>query len=399
MSASTGVDVIVIVLALLAALSGWRQGAVASALAVVGVLLGAVAGILLAPHILSRIDERGVRLLVGVGLLVGLVVVGEVSGMVLGRAARNGIRSLGLRHVDSAIGLMLQVVAVLIAAWLLAIPLQRASSSEISSAVRGSRVLAGIDSVAPTWLRDLPRRRLAPLLDDSGLPEIIGPYVKTPIARVDPPDPALTRSPVVSRIRPSVVKIEGVAPSCQQALEGSGFVVSPERVMTNAHVVAGTTRLRVQTVAGASLAARVVLFDSRTDIAVLYVPGLAAPALRFADTTAATGTDAIVLGYPQAGPFTANAVRVREVINLSGPDIYHHQQVLREVYTVRGQIRQGNSGGPMIGVDGSVLGVVFGAAEDANDDTGFVLTAKAVQADLRAAKRAGRVSTRACLHS
>ena len=162
-------------------------------------------------------------------------------------------------------------------------------------------------------------------------------------------------------VRPSVVKIEGVAPSCQQALEGSGFVVSAERVMTNAHVVAGTRRLTVQTEGGDSLAAKVVLFDSRTDIAVLDVPGLSAKALQFDDSSAKPGADAIVLGYPEAGPFTSTAVRVRETINLSGPDIYRTNQVLREVYTVRGTIRQGNSGGPMIDPDGDVLGVVFGA--------------------------------------
>ncbi|MGV9824966.1 MarP family serine protease [Gordonia sp. NPDC003429] len=400
MSGSTWVDLIVIGIALLAAVSGWRQGAVSSALAMIGVILGAVAGILLAPHIISRFSDRETRLLVGVGLVVALVVVGEVSGMVLGRAARGGIRSSGLRHVDSVIGLMLQVVAVLVAAWLLAIPLQRATSPEIASAVRGSAVLGGVDSMAPTWLRDLPRKQLGPLLDDSGLPEVIGPYVQTPVTSVGPPDPGLIGLPVVAQVRPSVVKIEGVAPSCQQALEGSGFVVSPERVMTNAHVVAGTRRLQVETTSGVVRAAKVVLFDSRNDVAVLDVPGLRAPALQFAATPASSGADAIVLGYPEAGPFTATAVRVREVINLSGPDIYRGQQVLREVYTVRGQIRQGNSGGPMINAGGEVLGVVFGAAEDTADDTGFVLTAKQVQTDFDVSeKRTARASTGECVHS
>ena len=400
MSGSTWVDVIVIAIALLAALSGWRQGAVASGLAVVGVILGAIAGILIAPQVLSRIDDHGMRLVVGVALLVVLVIVGETSGMVLGRAARGGIRSTALRHVDSVIGLMLQVIAVLVAAWLLAIPLGRSSSPEIASAVRGSTILGGVDSIAPTWLRDFPTRELGPMLDDSGLPEVIGPFVQTPVASVDPPDVTLVNSPAVSQAQPSVVKIEGVAPSCQQALEGSGFVVSPERVMTNAHVVAGTRRLKVETQAGDSLTARVVLFDSRNDIAVLDVPGLRASALQFDDSSAKPGTDAIVLGYPEAGPFNATAVRVRETINLSGPDIYRTSQVLREVYTVRGSIRQGNSGGPMINSDGDVLGVVFGAAEDTADDTGFVLTAKQVKSDLDASEqRTARVSTGECVHS
>lgn len=398
MSGSTWVDIVVVVVALLAAGSGYRQGAVASALAFVGVLLGAIAGIMLAPTVIGEIDDRRWRLLVGVALLVALVLIGEAAGMVLGRAARSVIRSVGVRRVDSVIGSVLQAVAVLIAAWLLAIPVSSSAEPTIASAVRGSQVLGGVDDVAPQWLRDLPSDFSA-LLDDSGLPQVIGPFGRTPIVSVDPPDQGLTTLPVVSSVRPSVVKIEGVAPSCNQALEGSGFVVSPERVMTNAHVVAGTRTLRVESNDG-TLDATVVLFDPSTDIAILDVPGLTAPALRFVDRPASTGDDAIALGYPEAGPFTASPERVREVVDLSGPDIYRQSQVRREVYTVRGSIRQGNSGGPLIDTDGRVLGVVFGAAEDTSSETGFVLTAKQVSDDLaRSENLTQAVDTQSCVHS
>lgn len=398
MSGSTWVDIVVVVIALLAAGSGYRQGAVASALAFVGVLLGAIAGIMLAPTVIGEIDDRRWRLLVGVALLVALVLIGEAAGMVLGRAARSVIRSGGVRRVDSVIGSVLQAVAVLIAAWLLAIPVSSSAEPQIASAVRGSQVLGGVDDVAPQWLRDLPSDFSA-LLDDSGLPEVIGPFGRTPIVSVDPPDQGLTTLPVVASVRPSVVKIEGVAPSCNQALEGSGFVVSPERVMTNAHVVAGTRTLRVESNDG-TLDATVVLFDPSTDIAILDVPGLTAPALQFVDRAASTGDDAIALGYPEAGPFTASPERIREVVDLSGPDIYRQSQVRREVYTVRGSIRQGNSGGPLIDTDGRVLGVVFGAAEDTSSETGFVLTAKQVSDDLaRSENLTAAVDTQSCVHS
>jgi len=398
MSGSTWVDIVVVVIALLAAGSGYRQGAVASALAFVGVILGAVAGIMLAPAVIGEIDDRRWRLLVGVALLVALVLIGEASGMVLGRAARSVIRSVGVRRVDSVIGSVLQAVAVLVAAWLLAIPVSSSAEPTIASAVRGSQVLGGVDDVAPEWLRDLPSDFSA-LLDDSGLPQVIGPFGRTPIVSVDPPDQGLTTLPVVSSVRPSVVKIEGVAPSCNQALEGSGFVVSPERVMTNAHVVAGTRTLKVESGDG-TLDATVVLFDPKTDIAVLDVPGLTAPALRFVDRPANTGDDAIALGYPEAGPFTASPERVREVVDLSGPDIYRDSQVRREVYTVRGSIRQGNSGGPLIDTDGRVLGVVFGAAEDTTSETGFVLTAKQVADDLAQSENlSAPVDTQSCVNS
>jgi S1-C subfamily serine protease len=396
-SGSTWVDIVVVVIALLAAGSGYRQGAVASGLAFVGVLLGAIAGIMLAPTVIGEIDDRRWRLLVGVALLVALVLIGEAAGMVLGRAARSVIRSVGARRVDSVIGMALQAVAVLVAAWLLAIPVSSSAEPTIASAVRGSQVLGAVDDVAPQWLRDLPSDFSA-LLDDSGLPQVIGPFGRTPIVTVDPPDQGLTTLPVVSSVRPSVVKIEGVAPSCNQALEGSGFVVSPERVMTNAHVVAGTRTLRVQSNDG-TLDATVVLFDPSTDIAILDVPGLTAPALQFVDRPASTGDDAIALGYPEAGPFTASPERIREVVDLSGPDIYRQSQVRREVYTVRGSIRQGNSGGPLIDTDGRVLGVVFGAAEDTTSETGFVLTAKQVSDDLaRSEDLTQPVDTQSCVH-
>lgn len=399
MTGSGWVDLIVLAVALLAAASGYRQGAVASALAFIGVVLGAIAGILLAPHVISHVDDRTMRMLIGLVMLIGLIVIGEVSGMVLGRAARSGLSSRGVRRVDSVIGSVLQVAAVLIAAWLLAIPLSSSGRTELATSVRGSKVLTGVDSVAPQWLRDLPKDFSA-LLDNSGLPEVIGPFGRTPVTTVGPPDPAVARLPVVAQVRPSVVKIEGTAPSCRQALEGSGFVISAERVMTNAHVVAGTRSLHVSAPNGQSLPARVVLFDVATDIAVLDVPGLDAPALKFVDRPARTGDDALVLGYPEAGPFNVSPVRIRDVINLSGPDIYRSGQILREVYTVRGVIRQGNSGGPMINSDGEVLGVVFGAAEDTTDQTGFVLTAKQVQPDVAASEeRSARVSTQSCVHA
>lgn len=397
MSGSVWVDLIVLVIAVLAAASGFRQGAVASALAFLGVVLGAVAGILLAPHVIGNFDDRQVRLVIGILLLVVLVIVGEVAGVILGRAARGGIRSRAVRTVDSGVGSVLQVIAVLVAAWLLAIPLSSAASPNVATAVRGSQVLGAVDNVAPPWLRELPSEFSA-LLDDSGLPEVIGPFVRTPVTQVDPPDERDAQLPVVNQVRRSVLKIEGVAPRCGQALEGTGFVIAPERVMTNAHVVAGTESLEVEAADGSRLVATVVYFDSRNDVAVLDIPGLDAPILRFVNDQAETGASGIALGFPEAGPFNASSVRVRDVVNLSGPDIYRSGQVLREVYTVRGLIRQGNSGGPLINLDGEVLGVVFGAAEDTTDETGFVLTARQVQPAVAASENSnGAVSTEECV--
>ncbi len=379
MSGSGWVDLVVLAVALLAALSGWRQGAVASALAFLGVVIGAVAGILIAPHVLLHVDGARMRVFVGIALIVVLVIVGEVSGMVLGRALRSGIHSRGARSVDSVVGAGLQAMAVLAAAWLLAIPLTSSSQPEVAGAVRGSKVLGKVDDVAPQWLREVPKEFSA-LLDTSGLPDVIGPFGQTPVAEVAEPDPAMQANPLVNQLHASVLKVSGLAPSCQKALEGSGFVVAPELVMTNAHVVAGTEGVTVDSV-GTVFDAQVVLFDPKEDVAILRVPGLRAPVLNFASDPAVTGDSALVLGYPGGGPYTASPARIRETLNLKGPDIYRTGTVQRQVYTVRGSVRQGNSGGPLVAEDGQVLGLVFGAAVD-DPDTGFVLTAPEVSDEL-----------------
>ncbi|MGB3773140.1 MAG: MarP family serine protease [Rhodococcus sp. (in: high G+C Gram-positive bacteria)] len=395
MTGSTWLDIGVVLVALFAASSGWRQGAVASAFAFFGVVLGAVAGILLAPRVLVHVDDGRMRVLVGIGLIVVMVIIGEIAGMVLGRALRSGIHSPAARSVDSVIGAGVQAVAVLVAAWLLAVPLASSSQPQIAAAVRSSSILSAVDGLAPDWVREIPADFSA-LLDTSGLPDVIGPFGRTPVADVGPPDPSVLASPVAMDLQGSVLRIRGIAESCQKALEGSGFVIGPGRVITNAHVVAGTSSVAVDTNAG-PLDAEVVLFDPSVDIAVLNVPSLDAAVLPFATDRAASGTDAVVLGYPGGGPYTASPARVRETLNLSGPNIYRTGTVDREVYTVRGSIRQGNSGGPLVGTDGRVLGVVFGAAVD-DSDTGFVLTAAEVAAEVdRGLQNGERAGTGSCV--
>ena len=184
---------------------------------------------------------------------------------------------------------------------------------------------------------------------------------------------------LVERLRPSVIHVVADADQCRRRLLGSGFVSGPDEVTTNAHVVAGSAAVRLDTVLGMK-DAEVVYYNPQEDIAVLRSPGLGLPPLEWAAQPATTGEDAIVMGFPESGPFEAAPARIRDRITVNGPDIYASTRVDREAYTVRGTIRQGNSGGPMVDLEGHVLGVVFGAATDATD-TGYVLTA----ADVRAA--------------
>jgi S1-C subfamily serine protease len=394
MTPSQWLDIAVLSIAFIAAISGWRSGALGSVLSFVGVALGAMAGVLLAPYLVNHVSGARPKLFTALFLVLVMVVVGEVAGVVLGRAVRGAIRNPGIRGIDSIIGVVLQLGVVLIAAWLLATPLTASDQPSLAAAVRGSRVLAQVDAVAPSWLKTVPAR-LSAMLDNSGLPAVLEPFSRTPVAAVDAPDAALAGNPIVAVTEPSVLKVRGVAPSCQKVLEGTGFVIAPTRVMTNAHVVAGSDSVVVET-GGKSYDASVISFDPKEDISILAVPDLPAQPLSFVDSPAKPDTNAIVLGYPGGGVFEATPARIREIINLDGPDIYRNATVTREVYTIRGTVLQGNSGGPMIDVDGKVLGVVFGAAVDDND-TGFVLTAKEVARQLNRIGDTAPVSTETCV--
>jgi len=393
-TSSQWLDIAVLVVAFVAAISGWRSGALGSLMSFVGVVLGAIAGVMLAPHIVSHVHTPRAKLFAALFLILALVVIGEVAGVVLGRAVRGAIRNRGIRTVDSIIGVALQLVVVLVAAWLLATPLTSSDQPNLAAAVRGSKVLAQVDKYAPEWLKSVPKR-MSTLLSTSGLPEVLQPFGRTPIQAVDAPDASLADSLVVANARPSVVKIRGVAPGCQKVLEGTGFVIAPNRVMSNAHVVAGSDSVTVQA-EGQTYDATVVSYDPNADISILDVPNLPQRPLVFAEQPAKSGTDAVVLGYPGGGDFAATPARVREIIELNGPDIYRSTTVNREVYTIRGTVRQGNSGGPMINRAGQVLGVVFGAAVDDND-TGFVLTANEVSRQLAKIGNTDKVPTGACV--
>ena len=198
-----------------------------------------------------------------------------------------------------------------------------------------------------------------------------------PIAPVEAPDSALADAPAVATAKASVVRVRGDSPNC--VLEGSGFVVAPNRVMTPAQIVSGGESFTVE-IGGQTIDAQVVSYNPNRDLAILDVPNLQAPPLSFAAEEAEGGSDAILLGYPEGGDLAAIPARIREVIQLDGPDIYRTTTVSREVYTIRGGAK-GASGGPLIDRDGNVLGVSFGESID-DPDTGFALTANEIEPQL-----------------
>ena len=393
------VDVLVVLLAIVAGISGWRHGMAVALLSFVGVLGGAILGVQLAPLLAAPLEAKNTQVVVSVVVVVVLVALGETTGVYFGRHIRDRITGERTLTIDSALGSVLQAATVVLAAWLVALPLAGANVPGLASEVRGSTVLRAVDSVMPAPARELPAD-LRQVLDSSGFPDVLSPFAPTPITQVGPPDPALATSAVVQTVQNSVLKIRGKAPSCSRQLEGTGFVIAPELVLTNAHVVAGTDETSVEVVNSRGrtreMTAAVISYDPAVDLAVLYVRGLQAPALDFVSDAAGVGQDAIVLGYPLDGPFTPTAAKVRDRIQLRGPNIYDSGEVTREVYTVRAVVRSGNSGGPMIRPDGKVLGVVFGAALD-DSETGFVLTGAQVAPTLQKAPTLTRpVDTGSC---
>jgi S1-C subfamily serine protease len=382
------VDLLLVLLAVLLAWTGWRHGLISGVLSFVGFVAGALLGILVAPHVVAWLGLSGLP-----GLAVVLVVILLLAGagnavlVVLGSLVRNRLVWRPVRLLDSVGGALFGVLSLAVVAWLLASALVVLPEVAISRQVRSSAVLGVIDDSVPeqarTWVSDLGH-----LLDDSGLPRVFAGLGAEPVVPVAEPDPALLKDPAVRAAWDSLVKVEGIAPECGTRVDGSGFVYAPERVMTNAHVVAGTERLMVSLRGtGEQYPARVVYLDPELDVAVLAVPGLGATPLDFAGA-ARSGTPGVVVGFPSGGPLAAVPARVRAQIAARGKDIYGRGDVTRQVYSLRAQIRPGNSGGPLLSSDGQVYGVVFAAGVD-DPDTGYALTA----AQVEDAAEAGRDAT------
>ncbi|GAB1694894.1 MarP family serine protease [Krasilnikovia sp. M28-CT-15] len=388
------VDGILILLMLIFAISGYRQGFVVGALSFGGFFSGALIGLQIGPLIADQFASGATRVVVSLVSIFALAVLGQTLAGWFGTRLRRSIASRPLQRVDDAGGAVVSLVAVLLVAWLVAVPLGSSSLPWLNREVRSSAVLGGVNKLMPEQAQALSSA-LRQTLDTNGFPDVFGGLARTEAREVAAPDPALANSQIVSNARRSVLKVLGTAPSCSRRIEGSGFVYAPERVMTNAHVVAGTRDVQVETPRG-RLDATVVVYDPKRDLAVLYVPGLTAQVMPFVQKAAGTGSSAIVLGFPLDGPYNAQSARVREVSRITGPDIYDSADVTREIYTIRALVRSGNSGGPLVAPNGRVMGVIFAAAAD-DRNVGFALTAAEASGTARLGQeRTRRVRTGDC---
>jgi S1-C subfamily serine protease len=371
-------DLVLVLVVLVYAASGYRRGLVAGCVSLAGFVGGAVIGVWVLPWVMELVS-RGTATATVVAVLTVLVP-GVVGHELAGRLALRLRRELDqgpLRVADGIGGAAANSVAVLIVAWVAASVLGASSSPGVTTAIRDSKLLGAVQNTmpatTPVWFS-----RATSALTEAGFPQVFNPFENESTARVAKPTGDSVTAAATNAAKRSTVKIEGV--SGTQGREGSGFVYAPEHVMTNAHVVAGITdpSVRIGGV-GASYEAQVVLFDPDRDVAVLYVPRLRAPVLGF-DTGAARGDSAVVAGYPQDGDLNLQAATVAAEVPATGQNIYNDATVTREIYSIRSTVRPGNSGGPLLTTGGKVYGVVF-ARSTSDDETGYVLTADEVASD------------------
>ncbi len=385
------VDLAIVVLLVASVIGGYRRGALLQGVGLVGVIAGLVVAALVSPLFRDVVPDPFTRAAVILGLVLVGIAIGESIGWIVGLRAKRHVHAKTVARVDALGGAVLSAGALLLVIWFLGGNLLREPIPVLSRAARGSEIVRTIARELPP-----PPSLLGSLEQASGflgLPQTFG----------GPPPPARPAGPARSAdvhaaaaaAEASTVEVMSTGCSRWYLSEGSGFVVAPGYVVTNAHVVAGGDHVYVA--APDRLDATVVLFDPYEDIAVLDVPLLQAPTLRIDTVDASRGTDGAVLGYPGGGPLHVSPAAVDTTFEAVGHDIYGRGRVRRQLYELQAEVQPGNSGGPFVLPDGHVAGVVF-AASTAYPHVAYALTAHEIaQAVARGERRTSPASTDACI--
>lgn len=372
-------DVLILLFLVSAFFRGREIGFIRQACSSIGFFGGLFIGSTLQPHTVVLAHTVTSRALIAIGTSVGsalvLLIIGEYCGVALKRKALQK----KINGLDNSLGAALSIVSFLVTIWIGASLLGGLPLPSVQQTLSSSRVISQLNSnlpPAPDLIASLSR-----LVDPNGFPNVfIGGEPNR--NRNNGPIPKLgLLEPAVSRTKAAVVRIEGQG--CGGVVEGTGFIVAPGLVATNAHVVAGIKKPYVQDANGTHTAS-VLWFNADLDFAVLRASNLAGPVLAFSNNLAENGTAAAVLGYPGGGAFTAGSAVVSDSFVARGRNIYGRGVTSREVYELKADIIPGNSGGPVINIEGKVIGVVF-AQSTAYEHVGYALTSAKVQSDLRQA--------------
>jgi S1-C subfamily serine protease len=387
------VDIVVLVIVAISAVSGLRRGAALQLFSYGGFWGGLLLGALLTPTVASHFHSHTTKAIVALVLVLGGAFLFGTLGSVIGMHSGAALRRIKLGPIDAVLGIGVAVIATLLVVWIAGGLIGNSRFTGLASAVQDSRIVRALDNVLPptptvfakveTFLgqEDFP----GPFI---GLPPAIGQFVKLP------DDSVVDRA--YDAAGPSMVKIEGGA--CGLTQEGSGFVVGPDLVVTNAHVVAGVASPEVISQSGTEPGVP-VFYDPELDIALLRVSGLDEPALKLDPDMVSRGQVGAVLGFPGGGPLKYGPAGVMASFNATGLDIYGTVEATRAIYEIDAVVRPGNSGGPLVEPDGEVVGIVF-ARSTVNGSVGYALATPAVRDQVDAASGDTRaVSTQGCLSS
>jgi S1-C subfamily serine protease len=351
-SPSVIVDVILLLLLLSALIQGYRSGLVRSVSGIVGALAGGAAALLVVPLVPTWVPAPEWRVPATVAAALLLVLLGLTIGSSIGSGIAHRLRKTAFGVIDRLLGAVATLVATALVLGMLALSIGSLGVPVLSPALGSSAVIRSIDGLTPDPVKSFVAQVRASVLQE-GLPRIVDAFTGE-----DPVLPQFdTNGAPLQAASASVVRITGNAYACGQSQSGSGFVISPQRVVTNAHVVAGVDQPVVETTDGA-LPGRVVYFDPVDDLAVIAVDDLAAAPLGTAEDLA-VGQRAVTEGYPFGGPFDADPAEVLALGPLAIPDIYGANPAPRQVYTLAADVQQGESGGPLLTEDGRVAGVIF----------------------------------------
>lgn len=371
------IDLVVVVATVVGIANGYRRGFWLSLAQYVGLLLGVLLGAVAAKPVLDylQISNANARPLGAVLVLVIGGSLGSSIGFAVGEPIRRNILRTGIHtSTDSLVGAGLSAICVLAICWFLGLSFSRGPSPEIAQQIQRSVVLRGLDSVAPR-----PPAFLA------SVQQLLA-GVQIPFAGFEPtfgslPLPASVDTPGVKHAAQIVVKVSSLG--CGGIVTGSGFPIGSGYVVTNAHVVSGTSQHVIFTSSGTQMSAVVVFFDPGRDVAVLYSPQLTAPGLSFGPAT--RETKGAVIGYPGGGPEKTIPAVVDGMIEAQGRDIYNQNLVTREIFIIQASVHPGNSGGPLVDLEGHVLGMVF-ATSAADPNQAYALTDTELQPDIREAE-------------
>nr|WP_274638065.1 MarP family serine protease [Microbacterium bovistercoris] len=366
------VDIVLLVILVVALITGIARGLVASIGVLAGLVAGGIAAVWAAPAVARLVAVPIWGTVVEVATWAALLAIGASLGGMIGAWVRRGVDRTPLRLIDRLLGGVVGVLVTALVASLAATGIIATGIPVVSSAVASSRVIGTIDALIPAPVQQALARVRGTLAAD-GLPAVgalLGPGTAAPAAPVPLDDPEIAAASA------SVARITGVAYACGVSQTGSGFAVSPTAVVTNAHVVAGVDEPVVQLPGHAAHQGRIVYFDPGQDLAVIAVPGLNATPLQLSRPLAA-GAGAVVAGYPYGGPFTLGDAQVLSAGTAPVADIYDESSEPRPVYSLKAQVRPGNSGGPLLTASGTVAGVVFARSED-DGDLGYAIADQAL---------------------